>query len=52
MGAYYGIFHETSAYDALTHAANRDMTFWDTADVYGSCERFFNITPLSVYTEK
>ena len=26
---------------ALTYAADRGMTFWDTADVYGESEKYF-----------
>ena len=35
MGAFYGHSDETESLDTLTYAANRGMTFWDTADLYG-----------------
>ncbi|EJC99948.1 Aldo/keto reductase [Fomitiporia mediterranea MF3/22] len=38
IGAYYGKTDEVAAYEALTYAANRGMTFWDCADIYGDCE--------------
>jgi len=38
IGAFYGTTDEKAAYEALTHAANRGMTFWDCADIYGTTE--------------
>lgn len=36
MGAFYGKSDEKESLETLTYAADRGMTFWDTADVYGS----------------
>ncbi|TFY79236.1 hypothetical protein EWM64_g4775 [Hericium alpestre] len=38
IGAFYGKTDETQALKALTYAADRGMTFWDTADIYGTSE--------------
>ncbi|PAV19769.1 Aldo keto reductase [Pyrrhoderma noxium] len=38
IGAFYGKTDEGAAYKALTHAADRGMTFWDCADIYGTTE--------------
>ncbi|KAG6908484.1 hypothetical protein DXG01_004487 [Tephrocybe rancida] len=38
MGAFYGKSDDKESIDALTYAANRGMTFWDTADAYGHSE--------------
>lgn len=38
VGAYYGKTDEALALETLTYAANRGVTFWDTADVYGTSE--------------
>ncbi|KAG6856539.1 hypothetical protein H0H87_003358 [Tephrocybe sp. NHM501043] len=38
MGAFYGKSNDKECYDALTYAADRGMTFWDTSDVYGTSE--------------
>ncbi|KAH8107443.1 Aldo/keto reductase [Phellopilus nigrolimitatus] len=38
IGAWYGKTDEDAAFKALTYAADRGMTFWDTADVYGTSE--------------
>ncbi|PCH34484.1 Aldo/keto reductase [Wolfiporia cocos MD-104 SS10] len=38
MGAWYGKTDEVEAYKTLTYAADRGVTFWDTADVYGTSE--------------
>ena len=38
IGAHYGKTDESSAFKALTYAADRGMTFWDCADIYGSGE--------------
>ncbi|KAL5513391.1 hypothetical protein ACEPAH_3790 [Sanghuangporus vaninii] len=38
IGAFYGKTDENAAYKALTYAADRGMTFWDCADIYGPCE--------------
>lgn len=37
MGAWYGKTDDEAALKALTYAADRGMTFWDTADIYGKC---------------
>ena len=37
FGAFYGQSNEKETLETLTYAAKRGMTFWDTADVYGSC---------------
>ncbi|KLO18489.1 Aldo/keto reductase [Schizopora paradoxa] len=37
IGAYYGPT-EGNAQELLTYAADRGMTFWDCADIYGSSE--------------
>lgn len=36
IGAFYGKTDEKAAYEALTYSADRGMTFWDCADVYGT----------------
>ncbi|KAG6809828.1 hypothetical protein H0H92_014582, partial [Tricholoma furcatifolium] len=36
MGAFYGKSDEKESLDTLTYAADRGVTFWDTADIYGS----------------
>ena len=36
IGAFYGKTDEGAAYKALTYAADRGMTFWDCADIYGT----------------
>ncbi|EJC99943.1 Aldo/keto reductase [Fomitiporia mediterranea MF3/22] len=38
IGAFYGKTDEAAAYKALTYSADRGMTFWDCADVYGTTE--------------
>lgn len=38
IGAFYGKTDEKAAYEALTYAADRGMTFWDCADLYGTTE--------------
>ena len=38
IGAHYGKTDESSAFKALTYAADRGMTFWDCADIYGTSE--------------
>ncbi|THH06235.1 hypothetical protein EW145_g4223 [Phellinidium pouzarii] len=38
IGAFYGQTDDEAAYKALTYAADRGMTFWDCADVYGTTE--------------
>ncbi|KAG6856538.1 hypothetical protein H0H87_003357, partial [Tephrocybe sp. NHM501043] len=39
MGAsMYGSSDDKLSFETLTHAANRGMTFWDTADIYGRSE--------------
>lgn len=38
MGAFYGKSDDKESLDTLTYAANRGVTFWDTADVYGHSE--------------
>ncbi|THH03326.1 hypothetical protein EW145_g6348 [Phellinidium pouzarii] len=38
IGAFYGKTDEAAAYKALTYAADRGVTFWDCADIYGSTE--------------
>lgn len=35
IGALYGKTDMTKAYQALTYAADRGMSFWDCADIYG-----------------
>lgn len=37
VGAYYGKTDENEAMKALSYAADRGMTFWDTANIYGTC---------------
>ncbi|KAG6809781.1 hypothetical protein H0H92_014765 [Tricholoma furcatifolium] len=34
----YGSSDDKESFDALTYAANRGMTFWDTSDIYGNSE--------------
>ena len=36
IGAFYGKTDDEEAYKALTYAADRGMTFWDCADIYGT----------------
>ena len=36
IGAFYGTTDEEEAYKTLTYAADRGMTFWDCADIYGT----------------
>ncbi|GLB44117.1 putative aldo keto reductase [Lyophyllum shimeji] len=38
MGAFYGKSDEEECLKTLTYAADRGMTFWDTADIYGTSE--------------
>ncbi|TFK51544.1 Aldo/keto reductase [Heliocybe sulcata] len=37
-GTYYGQVNEDQALQALTYAADRGLTFWDTSDAYGPSE--------------
>ncbi|KAG6902935.1 hypothetical protein C0995_009327 [Termitomyces sp. Mi166 len=39
MGAFYGKSDEMECFKTLTYAANRGVTFWDTADMYGDSEK-------------
>lgn len=36
MGAWYGKSNEEECFETLTYAADRGVTFWDTADIYGT----------------
>ena len=36
ISAFYGSTDKDEAIKALTYAADRGMTFWDTADIYGN----------------
>ncbi|TFK52942.1 Aldo/keto reductase [Heliocybe sulcata] len=38
IGAWYGKTDESKALEMLSSAADRGVTFWDTADVYGTSE--------------
>ncbi|KAJ6630131.1 NADP-dependent oxidoreductase domain-containing protein [Mycena sp. CBHHK59/15] len=38
IGAYYGSTDTAEAFNTLSHAADRGITFWDTADIYGNTE--------------
>ncbi|TDL15050.1 Aldo/keto reductase [Rickenella mellea] len=38
IGAYYGKTNIEEAFKTLTYAADRGVTFWDCADMYGDCE--------------
>ncbi|KAF8064099.1 NADP-dependent oxidoreductase domain-containing protein [Lyophyllum atratum] len=38
MGAFYGKSDDEESLQTLTCAADRGMTFWDTADIYGTSE--------------
>jgi aryl-alcohol dehydrogenase-like predicted oxidoreductase len=38
MGAFYGSSDDKQSLETLTYAADRGMTFWDTADIYGTSE--------------
>ncbi|KAG5645644.1 hypothetical protein DXG03_005635 [Asterophora parasitica] len=38
MGAFYGSSDDSESLTTLTAAADRGVTFWDTADVYGTSE--------------
>ncbi|KAG6857507.1 hypothetical protein H0H87_002132 [Tephrocybe sp. NHM501043] len=48
MGPFYDQSNDQESLDALTYAADRDMKFWDTSDVYGNSEdligQWFNTT--------
>ncbi|KAF5376107.1 hypothetical protein D9615_007746 [Tricholomella constricta] len=48
MGAFYGKSDDQASLATLTHAADRGITFWDTADIYGHSEdligQWFNAT--------
>ena len=35
IGAFYGKTDKEEAMKTLTYAADRGVTFWDTADIYG-----------------
>ncbi|KAG6845010.1 hypothetical protein H0H87_001782 [Tephrocybe sp. NHM501043] len=37
--AFYGNVDEKETFDMLSYAADRGMTFWDTADIYGGSEK-------------
>ena len=39
IGAFYGqtTASEETIFKTLSYAADRGMTFWDTADIYGTC---------------
>ncbi|KAJ7686766.1 Aldo/keto reductase [Mycena rosella] len=39
-GAFYGRADKSDAFAMLSYAADRGMTFWDTADYYGESENF------------
>ncbi|KAF8055567.1 Aldo/keto reductase [Lyophyllum atratum] len=39
MGAFYGKSDDKQSLKTLTYAADRGMTFWDTADIYGHSRR-------------
>ncbi|KZT70939.1 Aldo/keto reductase [Daedalea quercina L-15889] len=38
VGAFYGETNTEEAFRTLTYAADRGVTFWDTADMYGNSE--------------
>ncbi|KAH8110500.1 Aldo/keto reductase [Phellopilus nigrolimitatus] len=38
IGSFYGKTDDEAAYKALTYAADRGVTFWDCADIYGTTE--------------
>jgi hypothetical protein len=38
MGAFYGSSDDKQSLEALTYAVDRGMTFWDTADIYGTSQ--------------
>ncbi|KIJ30808.1 hypothetical protein M422DRAFT_267639 [Sphaerobolus stellatus SS14] len=38
IGAFYGKTDKDEAFKTLTYAADRGVTFWDTADCYGDSE--------------
>ena len=46
IGAWYGTTDDEAAYKALTYAADRGMTFWDCADVYGTST--YTLPPYAV----
>ena len=41
LGKHYGGTDERSALKALSYAANRGVTFWDTADIYDDGKHSF-----------
>lgn len=47
-GAYYGTTVEDEALAALTRAADLGVTFWDTADLYGTSRSSVISAPLSL----
>ncbi|KAG6826687.1 hypothetical protein H0H92_014862 [Tricholoma furcatifolium] len=38
MGAFYGKSDDKESFNALSYAADRGMTFWDTSDIYGTSQ--------------
>ncbi|KAI5897173.1 Aldo/keto reductase [Schizophyllum commune H4-8] len=38
IGAFYGASDEKESLETLTYCADRGLTFWDTAEIYGSSE--------------
>ncbi|KAG6910748.1 hypothetical protein DXG01_008280 [Tephrocybe rancida] len=44
MGAFYGPSDDKESIEALTYAANRGMTFWDTSDIYEHSKLHSNFT--------
>ena len=48
IGAFYGNTDEKAAYEALTYSADRGMTFWDCADIYGTSTFAFSHPTLSL----
>lgn len=43
IGAFYGKTDDEAAFKALTYSADRGMTFWDCADIYGTSELYFGV---------
>ena len=48
VGAVYGNNDDKASFETLTYAANRGMTFWDTADIYG---KHLMAPPNSIYPD-
>jgi aryl-alcohol dehydrogenase-like predicted oxidoreductase len=48
IGAFYGSTDQDQAFKTLTYAADRGITHWDCADIYGDGE----YTPPTLFPHK